>query len=324
MSHPYVRHLTLLAVAAIAACSSTPANNAMLDQARNDYRTVQAQPQSQNYAGAELRQAGDALARAEAAFSRKDDTAAVNHLAYLATQRSALAQEAIGRKAAEASVAQASAERDKIRLAARTQEADSATQAAGEAQRDAQNSQRQSEASQRQAVASQRQSEASQQQAALSQQQAAASQQQAGDAERRNVELEAQLRDLNAKKTDRGMVVTLGDVLFDTGKSELKSGGLRSVEKLSVFMKAYPLRKAMVEGYTDSVGGEGQNQALSGRRADAVRSALVGMGVSMDRVATQAYGERFPVADNENSGGRQMNRRVEVVLSDENGSVAPR
>ena len=141
MSHPYVRHLTLLAVAAIAACSSTPANNAMLDQARNDYRTVQAQPQSQNYAGAELRQAGDALARAEAAFSRKDDTAAVNHLAYLATQRSALAQEAIGRKAAEASVAQASAERDKIRLAARTQEADSATQAAGEAQRDAQNSQ---------------------------------------------------------------------------------------------------------------------------------------------------------------------------------------
>lgn len=324
MSHPYVRHLTLLAVAAIAACSSMPANNAMLDRARSDYRAVQAQPQSQNYAGAELRQAGDALARAEAAFSRNDDTPTVNNLAYLATQRSALAQEAIGRKAAEASVAQASTERDKIRLAARTQEADSATQAAGEAQRDAQNAQRQSEASQRQAVASQRQSEASQQQANLAQQQAAASQLQAGDAERRNAELETQLRDLNAKKTDRGMVVTLGDVLFDTGKSELKPGGLRSVEQLSVFLKAYPLRKAMVEGYTDSVGSEGLNQELSGRRAEAVRSALAGMGVGMDRIATHAYGERYPVAGNESSGGRQMNRRVEVVLSDENGSVAPR
>lgn len=317
MSHTTFRRLTLLAAAALASCSSVPDHNTNLEQARVDYRTVQAQPQSQNYAGAELRQAADALAHAEAAFSRKDDVSSVNHLAYLATQRSALAQEAIRRKTAEASVTQAGAERDKIRLEARTQEADSATLAAGVAQRNAQNAQRQSEASQRDAVASQRQSEASQQQAAMSQQQA-------GDAERRNAALETQLRELNARKTDRGMVVTLGDVLFDTGRSELKSGGLRSVEKLSVFMMAYPLRKALVEGYTDSVGGEDQNQALSARRADAVRSALVGMGVGMDRVATQAYGERFPVAGNENAAGRQMNRRVEVVLSDDNGSVAPR
>jgi outer membrane protein OmpA-like peptidoglycan-associated protein len=285
-----------LAGAALAGCSSAPIGNAALDQARGDYRAVQAQPQAQAYAGAELKQAGDALGSAEAAFARKDEPATVDHLAYLAKQRSALAQAAIDRKGAEASVAEASAARDQMRLAARTAEADRAEQSASRAQREA----------------------------LAASQQAEQSRQRAGDAESRNLALQAQLRELNARPTDRGMVVTIGDVLFDTGKARLLPGGIHNVEKLGAFLKTYPQRKAMIDGYTDSVGSDEMNVALSSRRADAVRSALVGMGVGSERLGVQGHGEANPVAGNDNAGGRQMNRRVEVLLSDESGALAPR
>jgi outer membrane protein OmpA-like peptidoglycan-associated protein len=309
--------LTALAAAVLAACSSLPANNGQLDQARSDYREAQANPQTQTLAAAELKQAGEALATAEAAFANRDDTAAVNHLAYLSRQRTALAQEAANRKGSEAAVAAASAERDKLRLDARTREADNATATAAVATRDAANSQRLSEAAQRQATAAQ-------QAAIASQQQAASSMQQAGDAESRNRALEAQMRELNAKKTERGMVITIGDLLFDTGSAELKPGGLRNIERLGGFLKQYPQRKAMIEGYTDSVGSDSSNQALSGRRAEAVMTALVGMGVGRAQLSAQGFGEARPVAGNDNAGGRQMNRRVEIVLSDENGTLSTR
>jgi len=302
--------LAVLAAAALAACSSIPADNVGLIQARNDYRALQGDPLTQRLAPLELKQAGDALALAEAAQARHDDVAQVDQLAYLARQRVALAREAGSRKGAEASVAEAGAERDRLRLDARTREADASARSAAIANRDA--------------ASSQRDAAASQQQAALSQQQAMASQQQAGDAERRNAALEAQLRELNAKKTDRGMVVTIGDVLFDTGRSELKPGGLQNIQRLGGFLKEYPQRKALIEGYTDSTGSETTNIALSGRRADAVMAALLAMGVTRSQLAAQGYGETHPVAGNETSGGRQANRRVEIVLSDENGALVPR
>ena len=120
------------------------------------------------------------------------------------------------------------------------------------------------------------------------------------------------------------MVITMGDVLFDTGRAELSGGGMRNVEKLGGFLKTYPQRKVMIEGFTDSVGGDAQNQTLSARRADAVRAALQGLGVGSERLATRGYGESFPVAANDSASGRQLNRRVEIVLSDEAGVIAPR
>jgi len=307
-----LRHLSLavLAAAALAACSSIPADNVALNQARNDYRGLQGDPLTQRLAPLELKQAGDALALAEAAQARHDDVAQVDQLAYVARQRVALAREAGYRKGAEASVAEAGAERDQLRLAARTREADASARSAAVANRDA--------------ASSQQQAALSQQQAAASQQQAAVSQQQAGDAERRSAALEAQLRDLNAKKTDRGMVITMGDVLFDTGRAELKPGGLRNVQRLGGFLKEYPQRKALIEGYTDSTGSDSTNIALSGRRADAVMDALLAMGVTRAQLAAQGYGDTHPVAGNETSGGRQQNRRVEIVLSDETGVLSPR
>jgi outer membrane protein OmpA-like peptidoglycan-associated protein len=302
--------LTVLATAALAACSSLPPTNTALEQARSDYRDAQASTQTQALAPVELKRAGDALALADAANLRRDDTKQVDQLAYLARQRVALAQEAASRKASEAAVAEASAARDKMRLAARTREADNATLSAAIANQDA--------------AAAQRQTDAAQQQSASAQQQAALAQQQAGDAERHSQALEAQLRDLNAKKTDRGMVITIGDVLFDTDQSELKPGGMRNIQRLSGFLKEYPQRKALIEGYTDSTGSDSHNLALSARRAEAVRTALQGMGVSGGQLAAQGYGETHPVAGNDSSGGRQQNRRVEIVLSDEAGVIAPR
>ena len=130
------------------------------------------------------------------------------------------------------------------------------------------------------------------------------------------------MKDMNAKKTDRGMVVTVGDVLFDTNQSQLKPGGLRNMEKVVGFLKQYPMRKVLIEGFTDSSGSDSLNQQLSDRRADAVRSALVDSGVSGERIRTQGLGEAYPVASNDSAGGRQMNRRVEIVLSDDSGQIA--
>jgi len=268
----------------------------MLDEAHASYQLASTSPQANTLAPAEMKLAADALSKADEAWLRRDSAADVDHLAYLAKQRVAIAQEATRQRAAEGAVATASSTRDKIRLAARTDEADAAKQTAMVAKLDA----------------------------AASQQQAAVSQQQATDAQSRNVQLLAQLKDLNARQTERGLVITIADVLFDTDKARLKPMGLRNIDKLVAVLQANPLRNAMVEGYTDSTGSQGHNLALSDRRAASVRTALLEAGISGSRVNTRGYGESFPVAGNDDANGRQLNRRVEIVISDDNGQIAPR
>jgi len=129
---------------------------------------------------------------------------------------------------------------------------------------------------------------------------------------------------LDAKKTDRGLVVTLGDVLFDTNKAQLSSGGMRGVQKLSDVLKQYPQRNVLIEGFTDSTGSDSLNQELSARRAKAVRTVLQDTGISADRIANRGYGQTFPVASNSTAAGRQLNRRVEIIVSDDDKTVAPR
>jgi outer membrane protein OmpA-like peptidoglycan-associated protein len=131
-----------------------------------------------------------------------------------------------------------------------------------------------------------------------------------------------QLADLQAKKTDRGMVVTLGDVLFDTGQATLKPGANLVLDRLATFMQQNPQTNVRIEGHTDSTGSPDFNQALSQRRADAVAVALENRGLSADRVRTIGRGQDFPVASNSSAAGRQQNRRVEIVFSDPNGQFA--
>jgi outer membrane protein OmpA-like peptidoglycan-associated protein len=132
------------------------------------------------------------------------------------------------------------------------------------------------------------------------------------------------LKDLQAQMTDRGVVMTLGDVLFDVGKSTLKPGGVRIVQKLAAYLQENAQRKVGVEGFTDSTGSDDFNQQLSEDRAESVKAALVNAGVAPDRITVTGYGETSPVATNDTPAGRQLNRRVEVVLSDEAGRIAPR
>lgn len=136
--------------------------------------------------------------------------------------------------------------------------------------------------------------------------------------------LRDQMEALKAEQTERGMVVTLGDVLFDLNEAELKPAGKRTIERLADFMREYEERRVRVEGYTDSTGAESYNQELSERRAMAVQEALVREGISRSRVEVKGYGEAFPVASNDTSAGRQQNRRVEIVISNEDGSIEER
>jgi outer membrane protein OmpA-like peptidoglycan-associated protein len=137
-------------------------------------------------------------------------------------------------------------------------------------------------------------------------------------------EQQRMLDELNAKKTDRGMVITLSDVLFNVDKAQLKSGGVRNVQKLADFLAQYPTYKVSVEGHTDSTGSDEHNQDLSERRAFSVQSELLNDGIGGERVATSGYGEEYPVASNDDASSRQLNRRVEIILSDANGNIAPR
>lgn len=154
------------------------------------------------------------------------------------------------------------------------------------------------------------------------QQQAESATQQAELAEHRASTLEQELSDLRAKKTDRGMVLTLGDVLFDTGMATLKPGAYTTLDRLATVLKEAPDRKVTIEGHTDSVGGDDYNQQLSQRRAAAVQTALLERGVRSEQITAMGKGETFPVASNDNAAGRQQNRRVELVFTDAASQVA--
>lgn len=285
---------TLIAVAIVSGCSSMP--NPSLTEAHTSYNIARTNPEVTNQAALELKEAGESLNKADYAFNEGESNDTVEHLAYLAKQRVAIAEETAKRKTAELAVTNAGARRDQVRLEARTAEADAAKEEAAIAQETVDWQAAELEAAS---------VNAENDQAIIAQQ-------------------EMQLRELNAKKTERGLVITLGDVLFSTNKAQLESGGMRNVEKLADFLKQYPQYKVLIEGHTDSKGSNELNQELSDRRAYAVRTALIDTGISSDRIRTRGYGEEFPVASNDTAANRQLNRRVEIILSDSDGSIAPR
>jgi outer membrane protein OmpA-like peptidoglycan-associated protein len=128
---------------------------------------------------------------------------------------------------------------------------------------------------------------------------------------------EAVRSDGEARAADRGLVLTLGDVGFDAGKASLQSTATTAIDRLAQLLGVYPERSVRIEGHTDSLGDDAANQQLSERRANAVRDALLARGIDAARVAAVGYGETRPIADNATPGGRQKNRRIEIVLSDE-------
>jgi outer membrane protein OmpA-like peptidoglycan-associated protein len=287
----------------LSACSTVPTTTATLDEARADYVAASNNPLVASYAPLEFRQASDALDRANQAAATHESLDTIDRLAYVAKQRVATAREVAKAKSAEAEIADAGRQRDRVQLEARTAEAERAK---------------------REAASANAQVAVAQQQAQDAQAQAAAAQQQAAQLAERSARLEAILVELHAQKTERGMVVTIGDVLFATDRAELNANGMANVRKLADVMMQNPDRTVLVEGFTDSTGSRAHNQDLSERRAQSVAQALTSMGVPRERVAMRGYGQAYPVASNDNAGNRQLNRRVEIVLSNEGAPIPPR
>jgi outer membrane protein OmpA-like peptidoglycan-associated protein len=127
-------------------------------------------------------------------------------------------------------------------------------------------------------------------------------------------DMQQQIDALQATATERGIVLTLGDVMFTTGRADLKAGTVSNLDRLVAFLNQNPGRKIEIEGHTDNVGSDDSNLGLSQRRADSVKSYLVQQGIEAGRIVSSGKGEHQPVADNESEGGRQRNRRVEVII----------
>ena len=133
--------------------------------------------------------------------------------------------------------------------------------------------------------------------------------------------LEEQVVNLAASETDRGLVMTLGDVLFDAGRTELKASANRTILKLVQFLQINPRRNIRIEGYTDNRGVSAENLDLSRARAQAVADVLVDLGIDARRMQVKGYGEAHPLAENASAKGRAQNRRVEILISDEQGKL---
>ena len=140
----------------------------------------------------------------------------------------------------------------------------------------------------------------------------------------RTQQLEAELADLKAKETERGLVLTLGDVLFESNAADLRADALQKLYVLVTYLKEHPDRNVLIEGHTDSIGTETYNLELSQRRATAVRTFLVRNGIDPERLAARGYGQAQPVASNVTAAGRQENRRVEIVILHEGERLAER
>lgn len=269
--------LLLAGFLVLSACATAPkAPEAPLDS-RVKLTAIQSNPQLATRAPVEMKAAEAAVKAAE--VPRPDGDQAT-HLVLLADQKVEIARARAQSRLYEDQRNALSEQSERARLEARTLEADRARSDATAARADA--------ASARDEVAASRAA---------------------------RMDLQRQIAELNARETDRGLVVTLGDLLFATGKSDLTGGAGPNLDKLAAFLGEYGDRTVLIEGHTDSVGSQESNYFLSQRRAESVRSYLVSRGVQASRLTTAGLGQGSPVASNDTATGRQQNRRVEVIIS---------
>lgn len=269
--------LLMAGVMTLTACSSSAVKPDGSAAVRQKLTALQADPNLANRAVLPVQQAETAVLAAELPTK---DKALASYRVKLADKKVEIAKAVAQTNYLDEQYKTLGAQQADARLDSRTQEADAARYDAKLARQDA--------------TAAEAESELAKQQA---------------------LELQQQIQQLNAKETERGWVVTLGDVLFDTGRAELKEGSLSNLSKLSAFLNRYQDRKVQIEGHTDSIGSSGSNQGLSERRANSVRRYLENQGISADRLTTAGLGEDSPVTDNDTAASRQQNRRVEVIIA---------
>jgi outer membrane protein OmpA-like peptidoglycan-associated protein len=288
---------------------------------------------AEQYAGDSLHKAEDFLARAEDYLRRKQGRTPIGTVSRGATQMAEDARVLTLQKKQQEKIAaerqamlerQQKAEQEAKESAER--EARAKAQAGEDARRRAQaEADRQTaEKAELEAQRQQAAADAARAQALLEQQKAQAEADRARHAEeeavRQKEEMRARLlRQLNqvleTKDTVRGLIVSMPDVLFDSGQYTLKPVARERLARISGIVLAYPDLRLEIEGHTDSVGSEEFNQSLSEKRAASVRDYLVDAGVPITNVIARGFGKTRPVADNTSSEGRKLNRRVEMIVS---------
>jgi outer membrane protein OmpA-like peptidoglycan-associated protein len=278
------RTILIVAVASsftLVGCATPPGAPEGAAEVRAKLTRLQSDPNLAGRVPVALEEAEAAVELAEQPLAADESLGA--HRVFMADRKVEIAMARAATDYAVEQRATLSEERAKARLDARTREADQATQRATAARSEADAARTSADEAARAAAL---------------------------DAEylRRQIEV------LEAEATDRGLVLTLGDVLFATGRAELKSGATQHLDKLVGFLNQYPSRSVEIEGHTDNVGSEAYNQALSERRAESVKSYLAGQGIGSQRLTASGMGMHHPRVDNTTPDGRQQNRRVEIII----------
>lgn len=288
------RYLVAVAVAGalLAGCASTPRTSPELTRAQDAVEQLSGQPLAMQAAGPDLDAARGELHRAQSALSSGAPMDTVDHYAYLALRAAQAGEARVDAAQAQSEVAHATEERQRLLL----------------------------EAQKRQAMTAQQQVQAAQNEAQQARSQAQAAQQQLANEQQQVKQM--QTEQLGARQTDQGMVVTLSNVLFSTGKATLQPGANLQLDRLAGYLKDHPKERVLIEGNTDNTGSADLNQRLSGLRAQAVAEALQLRGVQENQYQTIGLGESYPIAGNDTSAGRQQNRRVDIVFSNASGQFS--
>jgi len=258
-------------------CSTIPARPTALEDARTAFAQIQQDPEVAANAPVALREAEEAVRRAEQTWEKDKNVREVDNLAAVAKRRVEVARAEAHKKTAETAVAELAAERQRVLLEARTREAERAQREADRGYQEVR-------------MVTTRETQLSQDLAAFKAQ-------------------------AQARETPRGLALTLESTMFDPSQVALAPGGVDRLSQLVTFLKAHPERHVTIEGYTDSMGSASQNLALSQRRAEAVRSFLIQNGIDAARITATGYGEASPLAPNNTEAGRLQNRRVEVIIA---------
>lgn len=317
-----------LLVMALAACASSPKKDLAMEQLREQLIELQSDTELASHAPAALGEAERAVRAADTASG--DDTQRI-HLVYMADRRIQIARAVAQREQLEAEYRSLQDDRSKMLIHASQMEAERARLEAERArmmsQATAEDAERArlmaEEANEREAASAmtaQQALEEADQAKALAQSSETAAQLARKEAELASEQaqsLRRQLENLQLRQTESGVVVTLGDVLFETGQAELKTDAQTSLVEVVDLLQSEPGKAIRIEGHTDSVGDAAANLKLSELRAHSVLSALESLGVDASRIAVAGMGEDFPIASNDTEEGRSKNRRVDVILLDD-------
>ncbi|MFW6093419.1 MAG: OmpA family protein [Pseudomonadota bacterium] len=262
-----------------AGCAGVPESE-VLDQARAEFSVADEQDRMYDFASRPMNQARQHLRRAEELQAAGERLELIEHEAVMARQYVALAEAQTQRGLTQEEIDQADRRRQALLLEMEEQRAGEASQRAAAAESELE-----------------------------------AARAELAHAEERARNLSETVSELEVAQDERGTVFTLSDVVFDFDSAELNEGGRRTLARIADTLSEYPEGRILVEGYTDSVGDDEYNQSLSERRARSVRDAFIDQGIDPQRIRAEGHGESYPVASNDTAEGRQLNRRVEIVVA---------